>query len=66
MRLTKTVHIKDRFRLVGILECFNLMNHSNFGAYGASITTASFQAPAQNLNLEYQPRMLQLAERFEF
>ena len=66
MRLTKTVKIKERFRLVGIAEAFNLLNHPNYGSYATSITTSSFGAPAQNLNLEYQPRMFQLAGRFEF
>jgi hypothetical protein len=42
------------------------LNHANYGTYGASITTSSFGVPAQNLNLEYQPRSLQLAGRFEF
>ena len=66
MRLSKTVKLKERYRLVGILEVFNMLNHANYGSYNTSITTASFGTPAQNLNLEYQPRMLQLASRFEF
>jgi hypothetical protein len=66
MRLSKTVKLKERYRLIGILEVFNMLNHANYGSYNTSITTASFGTPAQNLNLEYQPRMLQLASRFEF
>jgi hypothetical protein len=66
MRVSKTVKLKERARLVGIFECFNVLNHANYGSYNASITTSSFATPAQNLNLEYQPRMLQLAGRFEF
>jgi hypothetical protein len=66
MRLSKTLRLKERMRLVGIFEVFNVLNHVNYGSYSASITTASFATPAQNLNLEYQPRMLQLAGRFEF
>jgi len=66
MRLSKTVKVKERFRLIGIFEVFNVMNHANYGSYATSITTSNFGAPGQNLNLEYQPRMLQLASRFEF
>ena len=66
LRITKSIAIKERYKLVGIAECFNLLNHSNYGSYATAITTSSFGAPAQNLNLEYQPRMLQLAGRFEF
>jgi hypothetical protein len=43
-----------------------VMNHANYGSYATSITTSNFGSPGQNLNLEYQPRMLQLATRFEF
>jgi hypothetical protein len=66
MRLSKSVRIKEHYRLVGILEAFNLFNRADYGSYNTSITSSSFAAPAQNLNLEYQPRMLQLAARFEF
>ena len=66
MRLSKSVRVKEHYRLVGILEAFNLFNRANYGSYNTSITSPSFAAPAQNLNLEYQPRMLQLAARFEF
>ncbi len=66
MRLSKSFAIKERFKLIGIAEAFNLLNHPNYGSYGTSITAANFGAPAQNLNLEYQSRMLQLAARFEF
>jgi len=66
LRLTKTFTIKEHIRLVGIAEAFNALNHSNFGSYQTSITSAVFGAPAANTNLEYQPRMFQLAGRFEF
>ncbi len=66
LRLSKTFLVKERFRFIGIAEAFNALNHSNFGSYATSITTATFGAPAANSNLEYQPRMVQLAGRFEF
>jgi hypothetical protein len=66
LRLSKTFTFKEHIRLVGIAEAFNALNHSNFGTYQTSITTATFALPAANTNLEYQPRMIQLAGRFEF
>jgi len=65
-RLSKTITFRERYRLVGQLEAFNLLNHSNFGTYQAAITSSSFTAAAQNSNLAYAPRMLQLGARFEF
>ena len=66
VRLSKTFVVKERFRLIGMYEVFNLFNHANFGAYTTSITVATFSNPAQNTNLEYEPRMMQLSGRFEF
>ncbi|MGD1095615.1 MAG: hypothetical protein ABSB35_26920, partial [Bryobacteraceae bacterium] len=66
LRLTKTFTFREHIRLVGIAEAFNTLNHSNFGTYQTSITSAVFGQPAANTNLEYQPRMFQLAGRFEF
>jgi hypothetical protein len=65
-RVSKSVTIHERYRMVGILEAFNLFNHANYGSYQTTITAASYGAPAQNLNLAYSARMLQLAARFEF
>lgn len=65
-RLSKTIAIRDRCRVIGIVEAFNLFNHSNFGAYNGVITSSAYGAPATNSNLAYAARMLQLAARFEF
>ena len=65
-RLSKSLTFKDRWKVTGIVEAFNLFNHSNFGSYSLSITTASFGAPASNANLAYAPRMIQVAGRFDF
>jgi len=48
------------------LEAFNLFNHANYGSYQSTITSSTYAAPAQNINLAYSARMLQLAARFEF
>lgn len=65
-RLSKSFTLKERYKFVGIYEVFNLFNHANFGSYATSITTSSFTNPAQNQNLEYGSRSMQLAGRFEF
>ena len=65
-RLSKTVSIKERLKLIGIFEAFNLLNYQNYGSYNTSITLKSFGAPATNSNLAYAARMLQLAARVEF
>ena len=65
-RLSKTIAIRERYRIVGIAEAFNLLNHANYGAYNGVITSAQYGAPATNSNLAYAARMLQLAARFEF
>jgi len=66
LRLAKTFTMKDRFRFIPFIEAFNLLKHSNFGAYNTIVTAASYGLPAQNSDLAYAPRMLQFAGRFEF
>jgi Carboxypeptidase regulatory-like domain/TonB dependent receptor len=66
MRLQKTVSIKERVKLIGIFEAFNLLNFQNYGSYNTAITLKSYGAPATNSNLAYAARMLQLAGRVEF
>ena len=65
-RIAKTFAVKERLKLIGMFEAFNLLNYQNYGTYNTSITTKSFGAPAQNTNLAYAARMLQLAARIEF
>jgi hypothetical protein len=66
LRLSKTFILKERFKLIGMYEVFNVTNHANFGGYTTSITVATYGNPSQNTNLEYEPRMMQLSGRFEF
>lgn len=65
-RLTKVVNIGERFRVIGIVEAFNLFNRANYGSYQTNTLTASYGSPVQNTNLSFAARMLQLAVRFEF
>lgn len=66
MRLSKTFSIKERVRLIPMIEAFNLFNHSNFGSYQTVVNVGSYGSPAQNADLAYAPRMLQFAGRLEF
>lgn len=66
MRLSKTFSLKERVRLIPMIEVFNLFNHSNFGSYQTVVNVASYGLPAQNTDLAYAPRMLQFAGRLEF
>ena len=45
---------------------FNLFNHANYGAYTTSESNAQYGKPAANLNIAYQPRMMQLGFRVAF
>jgi hypothetical protein len=66
LRLSKTFSLKDRVRFTPIVEAFNLLNHSNYGAYQTVANLATFGLPAQSTDLAYAPRMLQFAGRIEF
>jgi hypothetical protein len=66
LRFSKTFTFKDHFRLIPMVEAFNLFNHSNFGSYTTVVNVAAYGTPAQNSDLAYAARMLQFAGRFEF
>jgi hypothetical protein len=66
MRMQKRFALGSRVRLDGMLELFNLFNRENFGSYTTQESSASYGRPSQNLNVAYQPRMLQLGFRLAF
>jgi len=65
-RLQKTFSLKERYKLVPIVEVFNMLNHPNYGAYSTSITSNSYGTPVQDTSQSYCPRTIQFAGRFEF
>lgn len=65
MRLQKRFVI-GAARLDGIAEVFNVFNYANYGSFTLNESNASFGRPTQNLNVAYQPRMLQLGFRLAF
>ncbi len=66
VRLQKKVKLAGRTEVSGILEVFNLFNHANYGSYTTQESNASYGKPVQNLNVAYQPRMMQLGFRVGF
>ncbi|WP_263408979.1 TonB-dependent receptor [Terriglobus tenax] len=57
----------DRYRVTLQVEAFNLLNHSNYGAYNTVITSATYGQPAGTSNeLAYYARMFQFSGRFSF
>ena len=65
MRVQRRFGIR-RVRVDGILEVFNVFNRENYGSYTTQESSASYGRPSQNLNVAYQPRMLQLGFRVAF
>jgi len=65
--LAKDIRISERYRGVLQVEAFNVLNHSNFGSYNASITSPAYGQPASTSGtLGYYPRMLQFSARVQF
>jgi hypothetical protein len=55
-----------RARLEGIVEVFNVLNHANYGSFVLNESSSRYGQPTENLNVAYQPRMLQLGFRATF
>ncbi len=55
-----------RARLEGIVEVFNVFNHANYGTFVLNESNSRFGQPDPNLNVAYQPRMVQLGFRASF
>ena len=66
MRLQQRIPIAGSLRVDGMLEVFNLFNHTNYGSYTTNESNALFGQPAFNSNIAYWPRVLQLGVRLTF
>ena len=66
LRVTEQIPLGGRVKLDGILEVFNVFNHVNYGSYTLVESNSNFGKPAQNTELAYAPRMLQLGFRLTF
>jgi hypothetical protein len=66
IRLQKRVPLGDRVAIDGIFEMFNVFNHANYGGYATQESASNYGNPAQETNVAYAPRMLQLGFRMSF
>jgi hypothetical protein len=66
MRLQKRLPLGPRVTLDGLFEVYNLLNHANYGSYTTVESSPQYGQPSQNINVAYQPRMLQLGFRVAF
>jgi hypothetical protein len=66
MRLQQRIPIAGSLTVDGIFEVFNLFDRANFGSYVLDETAADFLDAAQNANLAYAARTLQLGFRVSF
>ena len=65
------VRVQRRFavgpaQFEGIVEVFNVLNHANYGSFVLNESSSRYGQPTENLNVAYQPRMLQLGFRATF
>jgi hypothetical protein len=66
LRVQRRFQFGSRVRLDGMIEVYNVFNHENFGSYTTAESNANFGLPQPNLNIVYQPRMVQLGFRATF
>jgi hypothetical protein len=66
MRLQKSLSISKKMRVDGMWEVYNAFNHQNFGSYVTNLDNARYGQPSSNINLQYQPRMMQLGIKLTF
>jgi hypothetical protein len=66
LRLQQRIPLMGRLHIDGMFEVFNLFDKANYGSYVLDETSSAFLDPAQNTNLAYAPRTLQLGFRLAF
>ena len=66
LRILRRFPLRGRAGVDGIVEVFNAFNHANYGSYVTQESARNYGEPTGNLNVAYQPRMLQLGFRFTF
>jgi hypothetical protein len=66
MRLQRRFRLGRIAAIDGIVEMFNVLNHTNYGSFTLIENNARNGKPADNTNIAYQPRMLQLGFRASF
>jgi hypothetical protein len=66
LRLTKRFDLGGDRDAKLIAEVFNVFNRANYGSYGTTMGTATYQQPVRNPNNQFAPRQVQLGARLTF
>jgi hypothetical protein len=66
LRLQRRFRLGARAGIDGLVEVYNLFDHENYGSYETREGNRNYGLPTPNLNIVYQPRMLQLGFRTTF
>jgi hypothetical protein len=69
LRVSKSVRIGERLKILGIGEVFNILNIANLGGYSGDLSSATFGQPTNRVSNVFGsggPRAFQLALRLSF
>jgi hypothetical protein len=66
LRLQQRIPLGGSRSIDGMFEVYNLFDRANYGSYTLDESSRDFGQPAQNANLAYAPRTVQLGFRFTF
>jgi hypothetical protein len=66
MRFQQRVGLGGNRSIDGILEVFDLFNHSNFGSFTTDVSSPDYGNPVYNPDVAYGARSVQLGFRFAF
>jgi hypothetical protein len=58
--------VKERVRLQGIMEAFNILNTENLTNYNGLYGSNTYLQPASSTDIFYQPRQLQFGFRVTY
>jgi hypothetical protein len=66
LRVLRRLSLWGHAKADGMIEIFNAFNHANYGSYTTAESSRAYGLAAQNVAIEYQPRMVQLGFRLSF
>jgi len=66
MRVQQRIRLGGRRSIDGILEVFNLIDHSNFGSFTTDVDNPLYGTPIYNADTAYAARAVQLGFRIAF